>query len=64
MRELTMLEIGEVDGGVSGWAFAGAVAAGAGAAIAICTAPAWGAIGGVLAIGAITLNMLDRYSQE
>lgn len=64
MRQLAMDEIDHVDGGVSGWAFAGAVAAGAGATIAICTAPAWGAIGGVLVLGSITFNMLDRFSQE
>ena len=64
MRRLKMPEIDQVDGGTSGSAFPGAVGAGAGAVIAISMAAAWGAVVGLLALGPITINAPDRFSQE
>ena len=61
--ELTESESEQIYGGaVDGWSFAGAVLSIGAASIAVCTAPAWGAIGGVLAIAAVGANMMSGYA--
>ncbi len=62
MKVLSVTEIEEVNGGLDGWGFAGAVLAVGAGMIAVATAPAWGAIGGVLAIGAVGANAMSSYS--
>ncbi len=62
MHELTEMETHEVDGGLTGWQFLGAMFAIGGATIAVCTAPAWGAAAGVLAIAGIGANAISTYA--
>ncbi|WP_156422133.1 hypothetical protein [Paucibacter sp. KCTC 42545] len=65
MKELSIDQVAAVNGGANnGWGFAGAVLAVAGGTIAICTAPVWGAVGGVLAIAAVGANALSSYSSS
>lgn len=63
MKVLSVTEVEVVSGGeYGGWAFAGAVLTVGVGVIAICTAPVWGAVGGVLAIGAVGANAMAAYS--
>jgi len=62
MKILDSTEVEKVSGGgMDGWSFGGAVLAAGAGFIAVCTAPAWGAIGGVLVIGAAGANAMSRY---
>lgn len=62
--ELTESESEQASAGLTGAGFAAAVLGVGAATIAICTAPAWGAIGGVLTIGALGANAIDSYIRE
>ena len=64
MHELTEREVLDVNGGLTGLQFFGALLAIGGATIAVCTAPAWGAAAGVLAIAGIGANALSTYANE
>jgi len=48
----------------NGWSFAGAVLAISAATIAICTAPAWGAVGAVISVGSIGAMAMSNYSKK
>lgn len=52
----------DVSGGLNGWGFTSAVLAIGAGMVAVVTAPAWGAIGGLLAIGAVGANAMSSYS--
>ncbi len=64
MQELTATEVLDVNGGLTGWQFIGALLAIGGATIAVCTAPAWGALAGVMAIGAVGANSLSTCAND
>ncbi len=51
-----------VGGGLNGWGFAGSVLAIGACAIAVATAPVWGAVGGAPAIGAVEANAMAAFS--
>lgn len=62
MRSLDRCEFCEVEGGLDGWTFAGSVLAIGAGAIAVATAPVWGAVGGLCAIAAVGANAMSNYS--
>lgn len=62
MQVMTEAELNEVAGAMDGWGFAGAVMAIGAGAIAVATAPVWGAVGGLLAIGAVGANAMSQFS--
>jgi hypothetical protein len=62
MKVLNSTDIEAVTGGdMDGWGFAGTVMAIGAGLIGVCTAPAWGAVAGVLVVGAAGAQAMSRY---